>query len=115
MTTEPTKRAQPVDGWQERMIAVCKKDHFEIDILLDYTALRRAGMTEDELTRLNSKLELVAEYARHMAMNMAKGTVKYPNDTYDLDVWLAEEEDDSVDSTNYRLLRMNAMREAGLI
>ncbi len=106
-----TKRAEPNPDWQARMDTVCQPENFQVYIQVATTL----PMTDKEHARLTRKLTLVQRYAQHMAMNMAKGTIKYPTDDYDLDTWLVEEADDDVDATNYRLLRLDAMRSAGLI
>ena len=111
LTMTETVRAAVNEGWQERAKEICHLDNFEVFIHMNPDM----GLTHDESERLQSKFDLVAEYARHMAMNMVKGTVKYVTDQYDLETWMVEEEDDHVDSDNYWLLRRQAMQKAGLI
>ena len=111
MISQTTVRAVINEGWQARAREVCQPENFDVAI----TIVAGLAVTNNEYERLVKKLSLVSTYAQHMAMNMTKGTVKYPADTYDIAVWLAEEEDDEVDRTNYRLLRLDAMRQEGLI
>ena len=110
---DETVRAVVNEGWQERAQQICKIENFAVYTSFNLSVLEQ--LTSDEQRRLEQKLLLVENYAQHMAMNMAKGTIKYPSDEYSIDTWLVEEADDNVDGTNYRLLRLDAMREAGLI
>ena len=106
-----TERPAVNEGWEERAKDVCQLQNFIITIYTD----RSLVLSEEEHQRLATKLRLVGSYAQHMAMNMAKGTIKYPSDTYDSAIWIAEEADDAVDHTNLRLLRLDALHRAGLI
>jgi len=102
-------------GWEARLEDILDRMDITVNIDINSRIALESGLTEDELIRIRPKLRLVEDFAIHMADNMLKGTIKYPTDTYDVSVWMAEEEDDTVDSVNYRLLRRKAMEDAGWI
>ena len=101
--------------WESRHRAICDRSNFVVIVQVDLAALRQSGATPEECDRLATKLKLVEVFAAKLAVNMGKGTIKYPHDNWDIEAWLDFEDDDTADSVNYRLLRTEAMRRANLI
>ena len=91
-------------GWEERAERLCDPANFVVEV----TNLPLKGLTPAEQYRLCKKLRLVEQFAARLAANMLKGVVKYPSDEMTVEEWEAAEEDDTVDSINYRLLAADA-------
>jgi hypothetical protein len=102
-------------NWESRHRAICDRSNFVVIVQVDLAALRQSGATPEECDRLATKLKLVEVFAAKLAVNMGKGTIKYPHDNWDIEAWLDFEDDDTADSVNYRLLRTEAMKRANLI
>ena len=102
------ERAVAVEGWQERFNRVANACYFRFSPHIFSEVVEE--LTVGEYARLVPKLELIARHAERLAVGMLKGTIKYAGDDHSVATWKAEEEDDSVDSVNYRLLRQDAER-----
>ena len=102
-------RAEPNQGWERRR-ALIDPSLFKLHIVLDPVLLdEENGLDDIELERLERKLSLVAAYAAKLCAGMLKGTIKYATDDRTPEEWLAEEEDEDLDRTNYRLLKQDAI------
>ena len=103
------------EGWAARATDICQAENFRIDVLLNHHRLRFTGMTDEEIERLAPKLELVRELAMRLAINMAKGTIKYPRDTWSVDDWLDAAVDDTADGLNYIMMLRGAIERERLV
>lgn len=101
------------DGWEDRL-QVMKE---ELDIvfsvnILGGTEWREAHgacpLTDEELVRLEPKVQIVTKLASKLAWNMVKGTIKYSKDEYELDTWFDMLIDDAADALNYAMLARSA-------
>ena len=101
--------------WESRYKTICDRRNFVVIVEINPETLRQSGATQEECDRLVTKLKLVEVFATKLAINMGKGTIKYPHDNWDIEAWLDFEDDDTADSVNYRLLRTEAMKRANLI
>ena len=98
--------AKPVDNWQERVEALCKPENFLVTI--NGSSDVADALSPEELGRLLKKLKLVARYTQYMAAGMLKGTIKYPDDGYTLDKWMAHLIGEGADQSNYSILLADA-------
>ena len=90
------------EGWEERFAHSRNVKNFVVKV-------------DHKIKRLAPKMDLVRDFALRMAYGMLKGTLKYQEDALPVSEWVAYEDDDSVDSVNYRVLRVDAMRKAGML
>lgn len=94
------ERALENPEWRGRYLSVEKLDLFEIDISLK-TKLAEV-LTEEEMRRLEPKVEMVRRRAARQVMAMIKGTIKYPgNDDWPLATWLDHLQEEVDDQANY--------------
>lgn len=100
--------------WQKRYRVLGRPEHFNVAVGVDLADLQAHGLTKEESSRLAPKLKLVEQFAQRLAVGMLKGTVKYDSDDWSVQAWIDFEEDDTVDSIDYRLLRTAAQQRAGL-
>ena len=91
-------------GWEERY-AELSPDDFDVQITYN-----KSKFDDDEIRRLDIKLEIIKEYAVSLAVGMSKGCYKYFSDERSPEEWATFEEDEQNDVTNYRLLRKSSER-----
>ena len=103
--------AKSTAGWEERAEALCKPEHFATMVVCKLPISKDSPLTDDEWARLNKKLKLVEEWAAYMAAGMLKGTIKYPQDTWDIKQWMAHLVGEGADQSNYQMLLFNRWRE----
>ena len=90
-------------SWEDRFSAYSPESfHVEINMPEDH------DLDEIDLWRMNVKLVMVKELAAKLALGMLKGTLKYPDDKWSQDQWLAFEDDERLDQINYYMLRKSA-------
>lgn len=85
--------------FKAKVEALCIPEMFDINIYR--TATLTAHLTTDEIARLDRKLLLVKRFALLMAVGMLKGTLKFPNDAWTLDQWMASALGKGADFANY--------------
>lgn len=106
----------PNAGWEARYEAIKPKVWVRVDAARILYYLELEGLiTRAEADRALWKIALIEPFVTQMALNMVKGTIKYPNDDWSIETWSDMGLDDKADSVNYDLLRDNALRQAGLI
>ncbi len=89
----------------DRIAKLADPVHFRVGVILSPELV--AGLSTEELTRLERKLGMVRSIAAKLAANMVKGTLKYPHDGWPLRTWLEFGLDDAVDSVNYFTLAID--------
>jgi len=100
------QKAPENENWQERFESVPSTLLLKLlfsDEMLDF-------LSEEEYRRMLPKLGLVEEAAQLLTRAMIKGTLKYPRDDWDVQLWEDHGLDDLVDVLNYKLLERAARR-----
>lgn len=92
---------KPIDGWQERVEKLCKPHCFDFAV---WTKGLYDELSREEWNRLQIKLRLVETYAKYMAVGMLKGVLKYSNDDWTVDQWMAHLIGEGADKANYDML-----------
>jgi len=72
-------------------------------------------ITEDEFARSVWKIKLIEPFLTRMVVNMIKGSLKYPTDTWDAATWQDMGMDDKADGVNYELLFHQFLRTQEVI
>lgn len=96
------------DGWEERVKELCKAENFSCRIApcdIPFTSL-----SDEEWSRLRTKLLLIEQFACFMAAGMLKGTIKYPTDTWK-ERWQPNLFGETADMVNYLMLTLTSLEE----
>lgn len=99
---------KPIDDWQTKVEQVCKPEAFVVDIYV----VDELHLTREQRARLVKKLNLVADYARYLAVGMLKGTLKYTGDDWSVEQWMAHMIGEGADRACYDMLLFDAWRRA---
>ena len=94
------------EGWQQRLRAI--KESFPINVAITLPG-GELYLNDEETLRLVPKMAMVRAAAAKMVLNMIKGTIKYPADTWSADEWMACLIDDQTDALMYTYLLEAAM------
>tara|TARA_Y100000310_G_scaffold328215_1_gene395982 strand:+ start:6841 stop:7176 length:336 start_codon:yes stop_codon:yes gene_type:complete len=108
----------PNAGWEARYEDIKAQFHLYLDFALleSLDRLQFNGLIDQaESERAYWKLKLLRPFVARLALNMVKGTIKYPDDDWSIETWSDMGLDDKADSVNYDLLRDHALRQAGLL
>jgi len=85
--------------WQERANRLALPRNFNASV--SPSELLQVHLTLDEWTRLNMKMRVVENAAKHMATGMCKGTLKYESDDLTVKEWLEHLSSEIYDTVNY--------------
>jgi signal recognition particle subunit SEC65 len=108
--------APEVPGWKDSFDEFQALNPIVVHIAMDTDRIHEFGvMTPQQIRRNRPKLELVERLARKLAMNMTKGTFKYPEDEWRLGRWLHMGIDDAMDGLLYMLLAQDRAEKDGTL
>lgn len=94
-------------GWEERAQLLCKPDNFKVTITYYLPSL-----SLEEINRLEPKLKMVEEFASYMAAGQLKGTIKYPEDGWEVAEWFSHLIGEGADFANYQMLLFKKWQSA---
>ena len=98
------------EGWQKRFAHLEKEASIRVTVDVEFGS---ECLSYNEKQRLWPKLDMVRTTAAKLAMNMVKGTIKYPVDTWSRDVWMSAAIDDATDALNYLYLLKGVIERDG--
>lgn len=102
--------ANTPEGTQYRIDALARPEYFTLAI--DIAPVIKNNLSDEEYSRLVSKVSLVQDSCQRLCANMLKGTLKYDRDDWPLEVWFDHIRDEAIDMVNYASLMEEPLEKA---